>query len=93
MASWYLLSSIGIYQLAPGNTTYQLGSPMYAHVTLEMDNGNTLDVVAPGNNPTTPYVCSATFNGRALPGLTIDYFDLRKGGELRFKMSEVPCFE
>ena len=64
---------------------------MFEHVSIDLDNGNTLDIVAPGNSESTPYVCSVVFNGRALKDGTIDYFDLRKGGQLVFTMSDKAC--
>ena len=91
MAAWYLLSAMGIYQLAPGNTTYSIGSPMYEHVSVALDGGETLDIVAKGNSAATPYVCSVSFNGKQLDSFTIDYFDLLKGGELAFTMSASAC--
>jgi putative alpha-1,2-mannosidase len=91
MASWYLLSAMGLYQLVPGNTSYSIGSPMYRDLSLTMDNGATLHIRAPANSPSSPYVHGVRFNGASLKVLAIEYEELRKGGELEFDMAGVAC--
>ena len=87
MASWYLLSAIGLYQLAPGNSTYSIGSPLFEHVEITLDNGKTLKIDAPNNSGTSVYACNVTWNNELKPDFTIDYFELRQGGVLKFNMS------
>ena len=91
MASWFLLSAIGVYQLAPGNTTYSLGSPLHRRVSIELDNGRSLVVSAPGNAESRPFVTAAALNGKPLDALAVSYDDLVAGGELVFTMSDKPC--
>lgn len=91
MASWYLLSAMGIYQLVPGNTTYQIGSPLHRSIVLHLDNGRVLSIKAKGNVPSTPYVRSVSYNGTKLKSLTIEYDQLRSGGILEFSMGSEPC--
>merc|ERR1712150_211372 len=91
MSAWFLLSAMGLYQLAPGNTMYSIGSPLHQHVRVSMDNGNVLDIVAPGNNALTPYVRSVAFNGRSLANLSISYAELRSGGLLQMNVSASGC--
>jgi len=91
MSAWFLLSAMGFYQLAPGNTSYSLGSPLYAYLSLQLDNGKLLTISAPNNTAKTPYVRSATFGGKALPTLAVEYAQLMGGGELAFSMSDTPC--
>jgi predicted alpha-1,2-mannosidase len=87
MASWYILSALGVYALAPGSTAYTLGSPLFAQVKLSLGNGNVLDIAAPGNSAGTPYVESVSLNGVGVSGTTVDYFDLMRGGVLHFAVS------
>lgn len=86
MSAWYILSALGFYQLVPGSTTYVLGSPLFRHVRLQLENGRVLDVVAEGNSPTNVYVQSASWNDTPLNSLTVDYAQLVGGGTLRFVM-------
>ena len=72
MSSWFLLSAMGLYQLAPGNTTYTIGSPMYKELPLRLDNGNELHIAAPvtPGGPEMPFVREVRWNGVALKALT-----------------------
>lgn len=36
MASWYVLSALGLYGLAPGSTEFVLGSPLFGHVQVQL---------------------------------------------------------
>src|SRR5690606_19898913 len=41
MSAWYIFSSLGFYPVAPGSTTYYLGSPLVISATINLENGNT----------------------------------------------------
>ena len=91
MAAWYVLSSLGIYQVCPGIPEYTLGSPLFPRSTLHLPNGKLLTVEAAGNTPETVYVRDVSFNGRSQTGITIKHHDLVAGGTLRFEMSSHAC--
>jgi len=86
MASWFVLSAMGLYQLAPGSLEYSIGSPLYRRVELSMDNGKKLIIAAPNNSMDTPYVNRVSFNGQEIKGRSISYEVLRSGGTLSFDM-------
>merc|ERR1712137_1055363 len=91
MSAWFLLSAMGIYQQVPGSMRYSIGSPLYKRLKFRLDNGKTLEIVAEGNTPKTPYVHAVHVNGKALSQLYIDYWQLRAGGVVSFTMSATPC--
>ena len=41
MSSWYVLSSLGIYQIAPGNPVYEIGRPLFNKASVHLENGKT----------------------------------------------------
>ncbi len=90
MAAWYILSSLGLYQVCPGIPEYTLGSPLFPRATVHLQGGKTLTVEAPGNTPETVYVREVAFNGQPHPGITIAHRDLTAGGTLRFSMTATP---
>ena len=80
ISSWYLMIAMRLYQLAPGNTTYTIGSSMYKELRLRLDNGDELHIAAPGNTgPDTPFVRGVRWNGVALKALGIVWEVLRCG--------------
>lgn len=89
-SSWYIFSMLGLYPLEMGSGNYVLGSPMLDEVSVELGNGKTLTVKAPGAESGQVYVGGVTFNGTALDVPKIDGDLLRGGGTLEFTMSDDP---
>jgi putative alpha-1,2-mannosidase len=90
MATWYLLSALGLYDLAPGSGQFVLGSPLFSAVSLTLPGGRTLNVTALNNCADCVYVQSVTWNGTPLTGMRVAYAQLAQGGALVFTMSETP---
>ncbi len=87
MSAWYLFSTLGFYPIAPGSTTYAIGSPSVTAATLHLAGGRDLRIETEGQAPDAKFVQSVTFNGHPLEGWTLDHADLMKGGTLRFTLS------
>ncbi len=87
MASWFVLSALGIYQLVPGSLDYEIGSPLFSQAKINLPGGKILEISAPNNAPNAPYVASVTWNGEPLPSLKIGFDKLSAGGVLSFNMS------
>lgn len=87
MAAWYILSSLGIYQVCPGVPEYTFGSPLFTRATVHLPGDKKLVVEAPANTPETVYVRSVQFNGARQSGPTITHKQLVAGGTLRFEMT------
>jgi len=90
MSSWYLLTSLGLYSVAQGDPSYILGSPLFANVVITLAGGQTLTVSAVNQAPENVYVQGVTWNGVKVPGVSVNYFDLMKGGTLQFTMGASP---
>ncbi|KAJ9456116.1 putative glycosidase [Diplonema papillatum] len=91
LSAWYILSALGIYPLAPSSGVYQLGTPLWRDVSVQLPNKKTLRITSNEPNSTRSQdmvVTSATFNGAAIAGTTIAYTDLMSGGTLHFNMIE-----
>ena len=87
MAAWYILSSLGIYQVCPGIPEYTFGSPLFPRATMQLAGGKTLVVEAPANSPENVYVHGIRFNGNRRSGHTITHEELISGGTLSFNMA------
>jgi len=96
MSSWFVLSSLGLYELAPGSEDYALGVPLFAKVVITLDSGKTLTIEAPENGSDNFYVQSVSWNGNVLTGAplrSIKYETLMEGGTLTFNMGSKPAAE
>ena len=87
MSAWYVLASIGIHPVCPGDTRYELTSPVFKRVTIHLPNGKDFVIDAPGNSEENIYISSASLNGRPLEGTYIDHSDILSGGTLTLNMS------
>ncbi|WP_281614223.1 GH92 family glycosyl hydrolase [Flammeovirga sp. SubArs3] len=83
MSSWFILSSLGIYPVNPGNAVYDLGTPLFPKATVHLGNGKTLTVIG-HQTKTNPTVSKVMFNGKELKDLTITHQELTQGGTLEF---------
>ena len=90
MSAWYVLSAIGMHQYCPGDTRFELTSPVFSKATLHLPGGKTFTVEAPANSESNIYVKKAWLNGKATP-MHISYSDIMKGGTLRLEMSDKPA--
>jgi putative alpha-1,2-mannosidase len=86
MASWYILSSIGLYPFCPGNPMYVFTSPVFSKITLHLPQDKTFVIDAPTNNATNVYVQGRILNGKNDTRTWISHHDIMQGGELHLDM-------
>lgn len=90
MSAWYILSSVGLYQVDPVGGRFVIGSPLFDKATVNVGAGKTFTVVAKNNSDRNIYVQSARLNGKALKNSYIDFNDIRHGGTLELQMGPKP---
>ena len=90
MSAWYVFGSIGFYPVCPGSNEYQLSSPIFDKVTLNLDkkyypSKKFVFEAEPGNNYNV-------FNSVKLNGKNIKPFithkDIQNGGTLKFSLED-----
>ena len=86
-SAWYVFSALGFYPVCPGSNQYVLGTPYFRDVKLHLENGNTLNISMQGDGC---YINRMTFNGGDYGHNFLNHFDLMKGGDIRFMMSQQP---
>ncbi|OKZ26295.1 MAG: alpha-1,2-mannosidase [Prevotella sp. AG:487_50_53] len=89
MSAWYVLSAIGIHQYCPGDTRFEITSPVFRRATIHLQNGKTFTVNAPANSDRNIYIRKASLNGKNIP-LHLDYKDIVGGGVLQLEMGAEP---
>ncbi len=90
MSAWYILSSVGLYQVDPVGGRFVIGSPLFDKATVNVGGGKTFTVVAKNNSDKNIYVQSARLNGKTLKNSYVDFNDIRRGGTLELVMSPKP---
>ncbi len=90
MSAWYIISSVGLYQVDPVGGRFVIGSPLFDKATVNVGAGKTFTVVAKNNSDRNIYVQSARLNGKALKNSYIDFNDIRHGGTLELVMGPKP---
>jgi predicted alpha-1,2-mannosidase len=90
MSAWYVLSSLGLYPIAPGNTMYQIGRPLFSKATIKVDNQTNakIEIICNNQGAANCYVSSVKWNGKLIPDFQIDHKTLMLGGKLEFEMTD-----
>ena len=89
MSAWYVLSSIGFYQVEPASGRYWFGAPLFDKVEIQVPGG-VFVVKAVNNSETNKYIQRITLGGKAYTKGYIDYKDIVAGGELVLEMGSEP---
>lgn len=90
MSAWYILSSMGLYQVEPAGGKYIFGSPLFNKTVVNVGGGKTFTIEAKNNSAKNIYIQSAKLNGKRYTRSYIDYKDIMKGGILEFVMGDQP---
>ena len=90
MSAWYILSSVGLYQVDPVGGRFVIGSPLFDKATVNVGGGKTFTVMAKNNSDKNIYVQSARLNGKTLKNSYVDFNDIRRGGTLELVMGPKP---
>lgn len=90
MSAWYILAASGIHPIAPGDTRYEITSPVFKKVVLNADQSNSFTIEAANHSDKNVYIQSATLNGKSYDKCWIDHKDVVKGGVLKLEMGPEP---
>ena len=90
MSAWYVLSSVGLYQVEPAGGKYIIGSPIFDKAELNVGKGKTFNIVCKNNSKENMYVQSVKLNGKPYSKSYIMYNDIMKGGTLELQMGNQP---
>ncbi|MGN6644865.1 MAG: GH92 family glycosyl hydrolase [Verrucomicrobiota bacterium] len=88
MSAWFVLSSLGIYQVCPGDPNFSLGCPLFDEGRVALPGGKTFVVRRQDASAHNKYVQQVTLDGRPLKSPFIRYADIMAGSELVFKMGD-----
>jgi len=94
MSAWYVLASLGLYQICVGEPVFQLTSPLFdqsvIHTNPSLRSGKRFTIRARNLSDQNKYIQSATLNGRPLNRCQLTYQEIVSGGELVYSMGPAP---
>jgi predicted alpha-1,2-mannosidase len=90
MSAWYVLSALGIYQIAPGSTLYEFGRPLMSKAKIQFEDGKELSFNVKNNSPENKYIQKIVLNGVELKSSFISHSQLIKGGTIVITMQGKP---
>ncbi len=89
MSAWYVMGSLGLYEVCPGTGQYIFTSPLFENVDIKLANGKKLTIST--NDPAkNVYIKEVLFNGKPIADNYIAHDSLMEGGELEFVLSPRP---
>ncbi|MES2512502.1 MAG: GH92 family glycosyl hydrolase [Bacteroidota bacterium] len=86
MSAWYVLSSMGFYQVCPGKPEYTIGSPLFDNVKIHLENGKTFEINKQSSSTQFQYIQSSSLNGKPSNSAVLTHSTIVSGGKLEFVM-------
>ena len=90
MSAWYVFSAMGFFPVCPGRPVYDIGSPIFEKVAINVDENKVFVIEAKNVSSKNKYIQSAYLNGEPLNSPWFNHSDLAKGGTLIFQMGPRP---
>ncbi len=90
MSAWYIFSALGFYPVSMGNDEYAIGSPLFDEITVHLDNGKDIKVIANNNSDENIYIQSMKLNGKEYNKNYIKHSDIASGATIEFEMGSTP---
>ncbi len=94
MSAWFVLAASGLHQACPGDTRFEVFTPLFDKAILKLDpkftKGGTFTITAVNNSPRNIYIQSAKLNGKPLDRCWLDYKEITAGGTLELLLGPEP---
>ncbi len=83
MSAWYVMSSLGFYNIAPGQQQFQVGLPQFEKAVINLENGKKFTILNSGSSVSSNdiYLQGMNLNKRSYNKLYLNYDDIANGGE------------
>jgi len=90
MTAFVVFSSIGIYPVTPGLPFYNITSPVFEKMSINLTNGNVFTVIAKGASKTRKYIQRAFIDGKEIFSPFITHSQIMGGATLELELGELP---
>ncbi len=89
MSAFVVFSQMGFYPVTPGMPSYNIGSPVFENVKLQLPNGKIFEIRANNASAENKYIQSAKLNGKAWDQPWFSHEAIANGGILELEMGAV----
>jgi putative alpha-1,2-mannosidase len=92
MSAWYVMSALGLYNIAPGQQQFQVGLPQFEKAIINLENGKKFTVLNAGVSVSlsNTYLQGMNLNKKPYSKLYIDYKEIADGGEFELFTGRLP---
>jgi len=90
MSAWYVFSAMGFYPVNPVSGEYEIGTPLFPEMKLNLANGKTFTVLAPNVSRENIYIQSVKMNGKPYDKSYITHQQIMDGATVEFVMGNQP---
>ena len=90
MSAWLVFSAMGFYPVDPISGLYEIGTPLFEEVKMQLANGKCFTVKAPGASAERIYVQSVKLNGAPYNKSYITHEQIMSGATLELEMGAEP---
>ena len=97
MSAWYIMSSMGFYQVEPGSGRYWFGSPLFDKASINVGKSRSIGeskfftIRARNNSAQNRFIQSIFLNGKPYRKGYLEHKDIMAGGELIIEMGPEPA--
>lgn len=89
-SAWYVFSAMGFYPVCPGANQYVIGTPYFDKMTLHLENGKTMTIMAQNCSQENKYIQSLSINGTPSTKNFFTHDQLMQGGNIHYVMGSTP---
>ncbi|HTJ79853.1 MAG TPA: GH92 family glycosyl hydrolase [Rariglobus sp.] len=90
MCAFVVFSMMGFYPTTPGVPVYDLGSPVFSRITIDLHNGKTVTIIAKNASHYNKYIQSILINGKPSKNPWFRHSDIVNGGTIELEMGDTP---
>jgi len=92
LSAWYVMSSLGFYNITPGQLQFQVGIPQFEKATINLENGKKFTVLNSGAGVSRAniYLQGLNLNKKSYNKLYLNYTDIAGGGEFEVFTGRLP---
>jgi len=88
MSAFVVFSCMGFYPVTPGIPVYNIGSPVFSRIKIQLSDGKIFEIEAQNASDDNKYIQSATLNGVVWNKPWFSHSDIINGGKLVLVMGD-----